>query len=415
MSSRMRFVALVGVIGVIGAGCSSPEERQASGPAPRRAESALSVSTHQTRADGSSPKVGARRAGHSTSSDQQDRNDDKSRASISAPSTSRRGAVAELNVAFEVTNTNTSVIPCASDSLSHVVRGHLVAPRSTLRTNPATTVTLYVHGFVVTETSWRFDAVPGYDHAAEMAKLGHVSITIERIGWDDGRPNGFMTCIGSAADVIHQIVGQLRSGDYAAEPNEPVAFRRVVLAGFETGGAVAQLEAYSYKDVDGLVVIGYHNQGITDGATQEFVSGASRCGKGGEDAESDTPGGGYIPATEAYIRDADFFDADAAVKAAVLKQTEKNPCGEFLSLLAEFKTGPSSLGQITVPVLLIQSDHDSVADPAGAEAQKDHYENSADVTFRMLKNTGHFPTLERTAPMFRELLSDWLASHAPGS
>jgi pimeloyl-ACP methyl ester carboxylesterase len=319
-----------------------------------------------------------------------------------------RGVVS-IEVGFKVVNTNTSTLQCASDGAAYTVRGHLVGPRSAFSSTPPSVITVYLHGFVVSETSWIFDDVPGYNHAAEMAERGHVSLTVERIGWDEGRPNGYLTCVGSAADVAHQIVGRLRKGDYKVEAGTPISFGEVVLAGFETGGAIAQVEAYSYKDVAGLVVIGYHNQGVTDGAVGEFVRGSSRCATGGEDAESDSPGGGYVPATADYIREANFHNADPAVAAAVLGRTEKNPCGEFMTLPVEFVTGPSRLSEVDVPVLLLQPDHDSVADPTGAEEQSDHYPPDSDVTFQMLENTGHFPMFERTAPQFRDVLSSWLS------
>ena len=52
-----------------------------------------------------------------------------------------------------------------------------------------------------------------------MARLGHVSVSIDRLGYDDsGHPQGHLTCIGSSADVTHQLVQHLRAGTGAQDP-----------------------------------------------------------------------------------------------------------------------------------------------------------------------------------------------------
>src|SRR5437870_883718 len=125
--------------------------------------------------------------------------------------------VIDVPVSFAVADTNTSQAPCVSDGAKYTVRGHLTGPRSALRGDRRRAVTLYLYGFEGGEWNWHLRDVPGYDHAAEMAKLGHVSVTIDQVGYGaSGRPvDGNLTCVGAQADIAHQIVQQLRSGAYA--------------------------------------------------------------------------------------------------------------------------------------------------------------------------------------------------------
>src|SRR3954471_9402620 len=86
-----------------------------------------------------------------------------------------RGAVVSIPVAFQVTDTNTSRTPCPSDGARYTVRGHLTGPRAALTSRRATSATVYLYGEEAGEWNWHLTSMPAYDHAAEMAKLGHVS------------------------------------------------------------------------------------------------------------------------------------------------------------------------------------------------------------------------------------------------
>src|SRR5256885_647020 len=156
-------------------------------------------------------------------------------------------SVVERPVAFTVANTDTSKVSCVSDGATYIVRGHLVGPRSAMARRQLRTVTLYLYGYEGGEWNWNLQGVPGYNHAVEMAKLGHVSLTIDQLGWgSSGRPaDGNFTCFGAQADVTHQIVQQLRSGTYRLGDGPGMKSTFVVLAGHDIGGFIAEVEAYS--------------------------------------------------------------------------------------------------------------------------------------------------------------------------
>ncbi|MGH7857168.1 MAG: hypothetical protein ACREQY_07515, partial [Candidatus Binatia bacterium] len=114
-------------------------------------------------------------------------------------------AITDIAVAFEVRNVNRSLVPCAADLQTYTIAGRLVAPDAM----PGS-VALYLHGLGYGKWFWGFQAVPGFDFAADMAGRGHASVIIDRLGYDDsGHPNGYASCLGAQADVAHQIIDEM--------------------------------------------------------------------------------------------------------------------------------------------------------------------------------------------------------------
>jgi pimeloyl-ACP methyl ester carboxylesterase len=319
----------------------------------------------------------------------------------------------DLPVSFQhIKNINDSGVPCESDGADYTVRGHLTGPRSTLTGPKGAEITLYLYGFDAGEWNWRFTAVPGYNFPAEMAAKGHVSLTIDMLGYGaSGYPNGFQSCIGSQAAVTHQLVQRLRNHEYTVDKPgvAPISFQKVALVGHDVGGAVAQIEAYSYKDIDALVVMTFADQGFTPFVEEIFAKRSLVCAQGGEDAKPGGPGG-YIlfgpPDTE--FREKLFFNAEEAVIDATLAQRERNPCGYLSSVLTVLTVDQARLPEVQAPVLLIYGEEDPVLTRQGQDEQQSHFSGSSDKTTVHLANTGHFPMLERTVPVLRKVVSEWL-------
>jgi pimeloyl-ACP methyl ester carboxylesterase len=326
------------------------------------------------------------------------------------------GGVENVPVAFEVSTSNTSGVPCPSGSATFKVAGHLVAPAGTLDASGPRAVTLYLHGLDGGEWFWNFQAVPGYDHAGEMARLGHTSVVIDRIGYGGAQPPGTASCVGSQADVAHQIIGKLRSGAYTAQGRDPVGFDKIVLAGHSIGGAIAQIEAYSYQDVDALAVLLWADNASTRDAQAKFFDAGRVCLGGGQEARAGGPGGyAYFAPNPGSFKADLFHDADPAVLDAAAPLQNRNPCGDIASVLQTLFVDQFRVGEISVPVLLVYGDKDKVFSApeatGGLSAQRNLYRGTNDVTEVLLKDTGHFMTLEQSAPRFRASLSTWLCDH----
>ena len=328
--------------------------------------------------------------------------------------------VIERQVAFTVTNTNTSGIPCPSDGATYEVRGLLAGPTSAFMSGRPQTVSVYLHGLSFGgKFLWSFKPVPGYDLPAEFAKRGHVSLSIDRLGYDSsGHPHGQLNCIGSSADVTHQIVQALRDGTYEVEGGAPLRVDAVVLVGHDVGGAVAEVEAYSYMDIDGLVVWGWADQGSSQWVLDRYPERSAFCARGGEDAEGSAPGGGdfHWPISEEEVRDGVGQRMEPEVLEKSVSMRNRNPCGDLHSAatMSNYHENGGRLGEIDVPVLLIYSDGDIIFTREGAEQQKAHFTGTDDLRWVMLEDAGHFPMLERRAAEHRQVLLDWLNDHSFG-
>jgi pimeloyl-ACP methyl ester carboxylesterase len=323
--------------------------------------------------------------------------------------------VIRLPVAFAVQNTNASTVECASDGSAYQVKGELIGPASKLGPlAPAgrLAATLYLHDVALGSAFWSFTAVPRYDYAAAMGRAGHVSVVIDRLGYGaSGRPEGNQTCLGAAADVAHQVIGKLRSGDYDVEGGEPKRFDKVALGGNGVGALIANIESHSFSDIDALVGMSY-TPNVTQQAFQDFYTAREVCLAGGVPARPGGPGAyAYFGQTVADFDDNAFHSAEPAVRRAAESLRAPDPCGDSDSIVGglwrDFKLRP----RVKVPVLLVCGRRDEVNPAFTCPLLKRNYVGSKDVSLLFIRNTGHALTLERTAPIMRRRVSAWLDAH----
>jgi pimeloyl-ACP methyl ester carboxylesterase len=217
------------------------------------------------------------------------------------------------------------------------------------------------------------------------------------------------------AEVTHQIVQQLRAGAYTAKRRHAMAFSQVVLVSHDVGGTAAQIESSLYQDVNGLVEIVEANQGFTPFIVDIATRRIPTCTAGGDGADSQTRGDGYLlygPANPEFRRTL-FANAAPTVIRAVLARRDRNPCGYIVPALPPAQDDVARLADITFPVLLMYPTKDPVFSRDGQEAQAGHFTGSNDVTTEFLNGVGHFPMFERSAPHFRARLSKWLSDRFP--
>ena len=308
-------------------------------------------------------------------------------------------------VSFPVHNTNRSMVPCDSDGAAYTIVGHLVAPAENTVMRP---VVLDLHGLGFGEFFWSFDAVAGYDWAQTLAARGVASVVIDRIGYGrSGRPPGTQSCIGAQADVAHQIVQELRSGSYGLDGGEAPRFGRVALAGHSAGGAITEVEAYSFHDVEGVVVLSYADLRPSLRTLAALTQAVITCVGGGN-----PPGHAPFGKSDADFQALMFHHADPRVVAAVTAMRNPEPCGDDASLLAAIATSVREVPSITVPVLLVIGDHDAVFPPPALESQRHLFAGSHDVTTVSIPDTGHAVTVERSVGVTRDAVVSWLCGHS---
>jgi pimeloyl-ACP methyl ester carboxylesterase len=328
------------------------------------------------------------------------------------PASVAAATTVEYPVTFQVRNTDTSQAPCppgtlAADGATYTIRGHISGPRAALESGKAHSITVYLFGYEAGEWNWDLKGVPGYDYAAEMAGRGHVSLTLDELGYGaSGHPeNGNQTCQGAEADITHQIVQKLRKREYTLGEHPGIEFSNVVLAGHDVGGEVAEIEAYSYKDVDGLILVTFADQGFTPYITERStISAFDTC------TESAS---GYVHfISDEEFRTLPFYNADPAVIEAADAQRNPNPCGIIRS------TPPSVIvddhlyaSEIEVPVLIVFGDDDTLVwSRQGEEEQEGNFTGSSDKSTVFIPEAGHFVMFARTAPVFDAVISRWLGS-----
>jgi pimeloyl-ACP methyl ester carboxylesterase len=298
-------------------------------------------------------------------------------------------------VSFVVQNVNKSSVPCGTDGKTYTIRGHLTGPASSLsRPTPGT---LYLHGLELGEWFWQVP-VTGYNHAVEMAKRGHVSVTIDRLGYGGSdHPNGTKSCVGGQATIAHQIVQQLRAGTYAGTLHP--RFSRVALAGHSLGGSIAQVEAYSFTDVDAVAILSYADVGLTPATLFTAVAWGPVCLRTDDS---------YFTASQADYRKNFLAAAPEPVFAYADRNRSLNPCGDLQSAVPAAVVSLLRANQVKVPVLLLMGDKDLVFDSARLPLQAALY--GGPTTTKVIAGATHGLTVDRTAGQFRSALEGWLIS-----
>lgn len=339
-------------------------------------------------------------------------------AALALPATAHAdpaSGVVEQAVSFTVTNTNGTGVPGAADGEEYTVRGTVTAPAGALEDPGA--VTLLLHGLGYGEFFGNFEEQGGYDFARAQAEDGHVTVTVDRLGYDaSDHPEGAALSFGSRADVAHQIVTQLRSGDYAVEEDgdggDAAAFEEVVLAGHSVGGMIAQIEAYSFGDVDGLMVLSYSDTVVSAAAQRDLQSALTRCYAGGGPAEGDSGVGGYTnfggETPEQFVA-AHFHlpGADDGVAAATAARRNLDPCGDLTSYGPSVVSNLERVGEIAVPVLVLTGGEDRIY-PVPADPQAALFTGSDDVTAVTVPATGHALVLHESEDVVQDEISSWL-------
>lgn len=321
-----------------------------------------------------------------------------------APAASTSEAVAEREIRFTVRNVNRSALPCPSDGATYDVVGRLVAPQGLPGRKRAEAATLYLHEFGWGAFFWRFP-MDDVNFARRLAERGHAAVVIDRIGYGaSGRPAGLGTCLGSQADVAHQIVEQLKAGAYAGAATQ---FERVAVAGHSAGGAIAELAEYSFGDIDALLLFAYADQGFTARSIQEATEQGISCSTGG--SAGAPPGYAFFAQTEAEWKSFMFHSASAAAADLAAAMRNPDPCGDTASLTPIVTVNNLNLSRIDVPALLLYGTRDAIyQQPQAGRAQADALTGSDDVTLRFFEDTGHALTLERSAPLLQDTVSTWL-------
>jgi pimeloyl-ACP methyl ester carboxylesterase len=323
-----------------------------------------------------------------------------------APVALAGGQVVEVPISFTVQNTNTTTVPCASDGKEYTVRGTLVAPQEAVESGGS--VSLLLHAVTFDQDYWQFDGVEGYNVARQLAEEGHAIVAVDRLGYGaSDRPSGLSTCFGSEADVAHQMVQALRTGDYELDGADEPSFDRVYLGGSSVGGMISNLAAAHYGDVDGVLNFSWGDFAASPYAVEEVADVSRRCLLGGDP--------GAEPYYAVFAKDSIdtfyFNSAEQAVRDAV-PAPNADPCGQVLSLGPALTVDSLMLARIDVPVLVQFGDADAIFPPPAADLQAARYLGSPEVTKSIIADASHYPVLEANHAQVVADVDSWLDARA---
>jgi pimeloyl-ACP methyl ester carboxylesterase len=324
--------------------------------------------------------------------------------------------VRSVPVSFTVVNDNALssafCLPAGADGKTYTISGSLFLPPGDVPTG----VTLYVHGLGYARWFWDFTAVPGYDYAGAEAAAGHASVVIDRLGYGDSSiPAGTAMCVGSQATILHEIIHDLRAGSYtqtglASAP----AFTRVGLVGHSAGGELAEIEAYSFHDINALGVMDWADQLYSLGAYSAFASDTLQCVQGNvKQVGSSSSGYATFGTADTQFDSLMLADADPAVRKAVNAMRTNDPCGQIESILGGSVLDIANAASIKVPIAYVHGGEDGIfqAGLPWPSFQEGLFKGSSRLTDIGLPGEGHAVTLERGAPRLEAAMSAWLTAN----
>lgn len=313
--------------------------------------------------------------------------------------------VSSSPVEFDVVVRNDSGAPCLGtpDGQHAVMRGVLVGPSEKVESGTVDGA-LYSHGNGYGRFFWNWTEDSEYNYALDMARRGHVSLAIDRLGYEDSDAvDGNAVCWGHEADVLHQVIGQLRAGSYRGERTP--TFAHLALVGHSASGFIADQEAAGFHDVDALGIIssGEFAAGESPVVAERVTGHQARCA-------GRTDGFAPLEADEAEFRSDHIVNMADDIASKIVARRNDDACAGTRNAATAVAAAATRNGTIDVPVLLLAGDHDAFF--PDQESQARTYSGSRDLDVVTIMDSGHALAFGRTAPVFRDEMDRWLDKNA---
>lgn len=328
--------------------------------------------------------------------------------------------IVDKTASFSVINQNTTRIPCtptAPDGKRYTVHGSLVAPAS-LIAGQKRSVVVALSGIIISgQRLWRvvWQGSHDLDYGLKLAERGQAVATVPLLGYygavTNSGPNGNQVCAAAESDVIHQVVQELRTGNYSyGGASHGPAFSAVTLMAFSIGGEYAKAEIYSFHDASGLILVGSSPPSYSTPLTRQLeASSIPDCrGQLRHKNANETGPPGYAASSIPIAQQVLFYDRDPRDNAVLATNAEASPCGIFTSGLAELKADAAGLPTINVPVLITYGQHDGLVGTAGGEPQLRQLTGTKDKSLMIFPGAGHAYFLERRAGHWADIIAGWL-------
>lgn len=264
---------------------------------------------------------------------------------------------------------------------------------------------------------WALPAAPGSPSwVGSMMASGEPTLAIDRPGTGgSGRPPADALTVSSEADVVHQLVDQLRKGRIGR-----VRPGRVVLVGHSLGTSIALVEASRYHDVDGVVASGFLHAAYGPQLGNLF-SGLQPASQDPVLARSAEPAG-YLTTRPNTRADLFYSPPDASRITVALDELTKSTMttGEQASIASA--ADPAISQAISAPVLVAVGENDQLfcggplsfpctTSAAVLEHEQPFYSPAAALEAYVLPGSGHVINLHENSSTWFAAVRGWIDRH----
>jgi pimeloyl-ACP methyl ester carboxylesterase len=274
-----------------------------------------------------------------------------------------------------------------------------------------------VHGIASSTKNW--DLSRTWSVARALASAGYVVVSYDLLGFAKSRytaGSGGTLTTRVQRQVLHQVVKQVRNGDYTftsrsncSKPSDSHALRsaKVVVVGHSAGGLVVAGYPGQYHDVDAMI--------------QADISASKPT--------TPAPGGGFNP-EPGHVDYFQFFrtrqDCETfnAFTPGVVKYVLNiacappfvlTPVGEITGLDQTYADNATYIPKIgsRIPVLLTSGAQDTTDPPRAAQNDFAYYRSHChcSVSKYVLANTGHMFMAHESLPAWVQHVVTWLSAH----
>jgi pimeloyl-ACP methyl ester carboxylesterase len=292
------------------------------------------------------------------------------------------------------------------------------------RVSPKTPAIVLVHGIASSTQNW--DYTPHWSVARSLARAGYVVISYDRLGYAKSsyfdHPGGGLTLsIAVQRDLLHQLIGEVKTGDYTTSRGSDCSGRQrpshlrnptVAIIGHSAGGWIVAGYPGKYHDVAAMV--------------QADITGGAPLAPGPDTHITLDPNHRDYLVFFGTSQDCQTFDiyppgaVPSVAKIACTPPFVDSPLGELQSgstsaipeIYAENTALIRRIGP-SIPVLLTSGDHDVIVPPATANADLAFYQGNCgcDVSQLILPNTGHLFMAHKSLPIWIHHVVHWLREH----
>jgi pimeloyl-ACP methyl ester carboxylesterase len=274
---------------------------------------------------------------------------------------------------------------------------------------------LLVHDIDHNESFWRYLPGSARDFSRALAARGLRVLTIDRLGYGASpHPAGDATCLGAQADMVHQVLGSLRSGRYMLGDRAGPPASHVGVVADAVGSAITELVTYSWPgDTDALALMSWSDPAPSALAVKGTLRASMSCLVGGVPSRG-ARDYSYFATSDAEYRQDFLFGAPADVQAGVAALREPDPCGDYRSLVQLVAANISYAPEIHQPVLLLYGRHDPLLTSHAAQQQRSLLRSSHGVSTEFLAYSSGDLTVDGDYRAVQSSTATWMCARLGG-